>query len=292
MNLQGHDSDVLVTGPQSVIQGSTLSGVLYLLYILDLPSIFHNGRHNPQEQMECKRTNLETYVDDNYLTVTTQDKGTLNEAIYEAMNKVQCYTAANRLMLNKDKSQIMIITKDTNLRENFSIILDNKEIRHSRSVKILGNLINEDLSWEDHVNKELLPSLHNRLRTLKMVSKYLSPDFKKQYSNAIYKSKLQFGIETWGGCKKTTINRIQKIQDKVIELTTASKGDRRSMNKKQSDLKWLSVEDEIKMATFKMTYSILNLGQPEIMAIKMPQNKNGLRMESQKKAVNKTKMVR
>ena len=46
VSLNATDSDILVTGPNSVTQGSTLSCAFYLLYILDL---FHPQKHNVEQ---------------------------------------------------------------------------------------------------------------------------------------------------------------------------------------------------------------------------------------------------
>ena len=67
VQIQDFQSQSLSVGPQSVTQGSTLSCALYLVYILDLPMIFHNQDHTPLEMRTCPSQNLKTFVDDNFM---------------------------------------------------------------------------------------------------------------------------------------------------------------------------------------------------------------------------------
>ena len=199
VQLQGFDSQDLLIRPQSVVQGNTLSCLLFLLYILDSPVLFHDTRHQPLHQRTCTQPTLETYIDDNYIITTKSNFTTIKESIQDIMKKVGEYTSANRLALSKDKTQIMLISKDKNLKQNFKINLSGKEVKHRNNVKILGNMLDENLSWEGQLKKILIPSLSNRIRTLKAINKFLNPKFRKQYTNAVFRSKMFFGAETWGG---------------------------------------------------------------------------------------------
>ena len=128
-----------------------------------------------------------------------EDHESLKEKIKKAMEKISEYTSANKLALNQEKSTIMIVTKNKNLRENFEIELGGKKVKHTKNIRILGNYLSDDLTWDHHVRSQLLPALQNRARTLRIVGKYMDMKFKKIYAQAIFKSKILFGAETWGG---------------------------------------------------------------------------------------------
>ena len=87
VQVKAKTSDKLLIGPNSVIQGSTLSCVLYLMYILDLPEIFHSEKHSPEEYRNCSKTNVKTFVDDGYLRTLKKEDKTLKELIKETMEK-------------------------------------------------------------------------------------------------------------------------------------------------------------------------------------------------------------
>ena len=118
--------------------------------------------------------------------------------------------SANKLALNADKSQIMLVTKNSEMKKNFQVVLNGKLIKHKNEVVVLGNTLSSDLSWDAHMRKILIPALTNRARSLRLIAKYLSKGFRAVYANTIYRSKLFFGIKTWGGAKKSLLNRVQK----------------------------------------------------------------------------------
>ena len=45
----------------------------------------------------------------------------------------------------------------------------------------------------------MIPSLQNRIRTLRTINKYLDPKFRRVYTSSVFRAKLMFGLETWGG---------------------------------------------------------------------------------------------
>ena len=173
------DSDVLPVGTKSVTQGSTLSCIFYLIFILDVPQIGHQVSHEQIQYRNCSKPTYATFVDDNYVIIKKTNK-TIEEHVKETLEEVKNYMDSNHLALNGDKTIIMIISKKKReLKENFKVEIQGQEIKHSRSVKILGNALDENFTWEDHVEKILIPSLKNRIHTLKITTKYMLPAFRK-----------------------------------------------------------------------------------------------------------------
>ena len=87
VQIQAHRSEKLDIGPNSVIQGSTLSCVLFLIYILDMPEIYHEIKHNPQQYRQCNQANLKTFVDGAYIKANKKNNQTLKETIQQTMDK-------------------------------------------------------------------------------------------------------------------------------------------------------------------------------------------------------------
>ena len=291
VQVAGRDSEKLLVGDNSVTQGSTLSCTIYLIYVLDLPAIFHEEMHNPKDEMNCKGTKAKTFVDDAILTTTQGQHKDITQAIETTIEKMENYMKSNKLCLNKDKTKVMILTKNDNLKKNFKMVVQEKTITHQKNLKILGNIFNENLDWNDHVNKEVLPSLRNRARSLKLVNKYINPKFRLNYSTAIFKSKLNFGLETWGGISQELKTKLQKVQNSVTKYVVPKELQYKSPRLRHKHLEWLSIEAEIQQATHKATYKILNQGQPEILHLKMPMNTNSTRMKAHKKLHTKPKWL-
>ena len=206
VQIENADSDVLLVGPKSVTQGSTLSCLFYLIFILDIPSICQEPDLPQSSANREKQPNIDTFVDDNFVRITKPVNDTLENEVKKTMSKIQDYMDANRLALNADKTKIMIVSKQAKTKREFEIEIGDKIIKHSKQMKVLGTVIAEDLNFNKHLTSEIIPNLKNRLRTLKMITKYMSPSFKKVYVNAIFRGKLLFALETWGGAKKPLIN--------------------------------------------------------------------------------------
>ena len=291
VQVEGARSELLTCGPRSVIQGSTLSCILYLVYILDMPQLFHEMRHEPKEHRECKNQDLKTFVDDAYIQAMKTPNKTFEELTIKTMSTVETYMKNNRLSLNKEKTQVMLFTKNTNEKTNFKVMLNNKEIKHKNTVTILGNTLSDNLGWDNHLRSVLIPQLNNRARTLKQIQKYLCPKFKRILANAIFKSKVLFGIETWGGASKGLLSQIQKIQDKITKMSVPRDLVNKSPRQRLRHLEWLPIESEIKMSTFSLTYKILNWNEPKELSALMPKNNKSLRIGSQVKLDAKPKWL-
>ena len=161
VKIQGFQSENLCVGPQSVTQGSTLSGALYLVYILDLPMIFHTEEHTADEVIKCKKQNLKTFVDDNFIEVKKIESMDIKQSIFTTMETVKTYMDANKLKLYSSKSKIMLISNRQEEKVNFEIQIEGKTLRHSPKLKFLGNILTDDLSWNTHVTDIVLPSIRN-----------------------------------------------------------------------------------------------------------------------------------
>ena len=127
------------------------------------------------------------------------------------------------------------------------------------------------------------PSLRNRIRTLRLISKYLDTGFKAIYCNSVFRSKLMFGLETWGGAQKTQINMVQKLQDQASKLALDKTHHKLNPRQRQQLLGWLNIKNEIIRATHTQTYKILHTGKPEEISTQMPENKKTLRIKDHKK---------
>ena len=284
VQIQTAKSDCLVTGPQSGVQGSTLSGVLYLIYILDLPYITHETIHKPAEYRKCCQPNLKTFIDDCMAKVNKRTDSTLQMEVTKFMNTMEDYASANKLIVNPDKTKVIILSKNQAVKDNFLITLKGQEIKHSPEVTILRLKISDNLMWECHVQTNLLPQIKNRVRSFKIVSRYLGPKFRRVYANSIYRSKILNGIESWGGIQKTYLTKLQQQQDIMTKITLGRQGDRLSPRQRQCLLKWLPLKQEIEMAMARTTFNIiLERKNPEEISSVMPQNLKGLRIKNQRK---------
>ena len=71
VHINGHNSDILLTGDVSVGQGSIISGLFFLIMTMDMHAQMHAVRHNSHaEDQKCKNISMQVYVDDCFGLIT------------------------------------------------------------------------------------------------------------------------------------------------------------------------------------------------------------------------------
>ena len=74
VQINNNSSEKILTGKISVSQGSVISGILYLIYTLDMPLVMHdNIRDSLTEYSNCKRIQNLTYIDDCFVILEDDD---------------------------------------------------------------------------------------------------------------------------------------------------------------------------------------------------------------------------
>ena len=148
------------------------------------------------------------YVDDDSDFVRDKDINNLIEKIQsEAENSTQ-WLRDNRLCVAGEKSKLLVIgtsqlKASKAIIEDKSIVVDNKIVRESSSEKLLGLVLNNKLTWKNHLygdeeNMGLVPQLNRRLGMLKRLSKFMSKDKLKYLSAGIFYSKLSYCLPVFG----------------------------------------------------------------------------------------------
>ena len=83
------------------------------------------------------------------------------------------------------------------------IIVDEEEIKLSKSEKLLGLTINDTFSWSSYLYGNdsdigLLRTLSKRVGMLTQLRKYMNPKSFVSVLNGIFMSKMIYGITAWG----------------------------------------------------------------------------------------------
>ena len=115
-----------------VLQGSNLGPLLFVLYINDLPHCLDDA-------------SASMFADDTNLTTKGKTIEEVEANLNNNLEKVHQWLLSNKLTLNKDKTEYMIIgsrKRLNNFNDDPSIGLDNKNIKRVKQCKTLGIVIN------------------------------------------------------------------------------------------------------------------------------------------------------
>ena len=124
-----------------VPQGSILGPLLFAIYINDLPKVLRN-------------TTVTLFADDTALYCSSQSARDLQTMLNQDLDRLAQWLYEHKLTLNVSKSKFMLIggPRKLNTLEEFTLTIKEKELDRVNSYKYLGVIINENLSWTDHVD--------------------------------------------------------------------------------------------------------------------------------------------
>ena len=77
----------------------------------------------------------------------------------------------------------------------------------------------------------------------------MKTDMRTNYANVIFRDKLMFAIDSWGGTSKTNINKIQTILDRVAKNVLGPDYEWKSSNQRLKHFNWLNIEKGIEYNT-------------------------------------------
>ena len=266
-------SQPLEGGEHAVPQGSVLGGLLHVINSNDFPDCHEEGESV-------------VYVDDDTDTVSGKDPEELRQSIErEAGNSAQ-WLKDNRLCVAGSKSKLLVIgtqrLKNTKIVNETKITVDGQEITETTSEKLLGMVVNNTLTWKNHLygdaeNEGLIQQLSKRLGMLKTMSKYMERKNLKYFASGMFYSKLIYCLPVYGNVlgleqykeeysryqSYTTKdnNKLQVLQNNLNRLLLNARFDTPT-EVLLRDSSSLSVQQMIAYHTTVLAHKIVRTGKP------------------------------
>ena len=154
----------------------------------------------------------------------------------------------NDMVVSGEKTKLLLLGSYMNRKlkiennENLSprLTIDEKTVEPSRSQNLLGLVVNDTLTWKNHLygdddNLGLMKNLSKRVGMLKNLRKILPKKKFKQVVSGIFTSKLIYCMSVWIGIwdipgqlddgnklsmNRNDMRRLQVLQNKVLRLET------------------------------------------------------------------------
>ena len=92
-------------------------------------------------------------ADDTSVTLSDRSQETLPKRVNYDLRKLSMWLRANKFSLNIEKTELVVFRRqNTKLNKSFKIKLDGKRLFPTSSVKYLGVLLDEHLTWSSQIS--------------------------------------------------------------------------------------------------------------------------------------------
>ena len=186
-----------------VPQGSILGPILFIIYINDMPNC-------------SRKSDFFVFADDTNIVISAKDSTSLQTEISTCMKEVSSWLLVNRLKVNTSKCEAIFFSKTRPCK----VMLSNRALENSKTIKYLGLLIDKDLKFEEQY-KSLFAKLKQCLGMFHKFQRYVDTETKLTVYHSLIHSRLLYCCTCFGNKSGLYITKIENIQRRILKLVFA-----------------------------------------------------------------------
>ena len=187
---------------RGVPQGSILGPLLFNIFINDL-------------FLFIEKSEICNFADDNTIYNCNDNLENILQNLEFDMKNILKWFKVNSMKANPKKFQFMILGKSP--RQTIILNINDIKIRESQKVELLGLIIDNKLTFKDHINT-LCRRASYKLHALRRIRKYLTFEKAKLLCNAFINSQFNYASIIWMFCRKQDYLKIQNIHYKALKI--------------------------------------------------------------------------
>ena len=229
-----------------VVQGSILGPALFLLFTNDLPSFLSD-------------TKIVLYADDvQFIHASSPNQiSELEQQVGRTLNKAQQWFVENALKINPTKTEcVLLSSRQRKLGANFKVQFNDVVLRPSPSAKILGFILDSNLTFEKHISV-VVQHCYATLSGLAKFSRRLPKQVKKLIVEALVFPHIVYCATSWAGCNATQRSRVEKIINYGARIVNCASR-REHITPHLAELEWPRVDCIISERDLVMVHRLLN----------------------------------
>ena len=202
------------------------------------------------------------YVDDTQLYITfrtssVSDMNLSNAKLVNCVRDMDAWMLSNKLKLNKDKSEVLVISSSYRPRPPLSSVdICNETVSCSPSARNIGVIFDQSLCMVPHVNAVCQSSFFHLLN-IGFIRKYLTYDAAKIIIHAFVVSKLDYCNSLLYGLPSHLMRKLQHVQNSAARLVNQCLRFCH-ITPVLRDLHWLPVSSRIEFKIMLITYKVLH----------------------------------
>ena len=164
---------------------------------------------------------VDLFADDTTFYDFQLDTTQLETNLQHALNLLRIWCRQNGMVLNTDKTKVMLITsrqKRLSMHNPvLSLTYSDIDIKMTHADKILGVHVDDNLMWNNHF-QHVSKKISTYLWLLSKIRFYLSVEQRLMFYNAYIKPHFVYCSTVWSNTSTGNINKITKLQRRAGKL--------------------------------------------------------------------------
>lgn len=197
---------------RGVPQGSILGPLLFSLYINDLP-------------LSINKCVCDLFADDTSIQYASYNVSEINHYLNASMKYLARWCNENDMVVHPDKTEAMLICsrqKRQRLKETeLQIQYNHNKLKQVTEHKLLGVIIDQNLSWQVHVNS-LVKQLSSSVFQLSQIKHFVDEHCRRIFYYSFIQSRLDYCSVVWGKCALSILKPLVSLQKRAIKLIDKS----------------------------------------------------------------------
>ena len=164
---------------------------------------------------------IDLYADDTTIYDMQSDLETLQYNLQYSLIKLQKWCKQNGMLLNAEKTKIMLITtrqKRIRLHEDiFNLTYNDINLQLTTGDKKLGVNVDRNLQWTNHF-QYVCKKISSSIELLSKIHSYLSMEHRSLFYKANIQPHINYCNLLWGNSSNYNVSQITKLQRRVCKI--------------------------------------------------------------------------